>query len=276
MIIGITSHALVNEYAAAVIAQLARAGHRPAFVVCCRRPPGSGWARRLKDAILNTGVGSRLWHYRRTVARADASRYLREHAESLQLRGWDWPLPRVCEAHGMELVRVRDLNDPKIADYVRDRQADLLINAGGGIFREALIRTPRIGILNAHMGLLPALRGMNVLEWSLFLGRPAGVTLHLIDRGVDTGDILRSRKIRVEAGDTIASLRARALAVSVDLIALGVEGLANAQLPRIVQSRGDGRQYFAMHPRLKQIVENRLHSLKEDIDGPTRTPGAGQ
>ena len=198
------------------------------------------------------------------------------HAESLQLTGWDWPLPRVCEAHGLELVRARDLNDPGIVDYVRHRQTDLLINAGGGIFREALIRAPSIGVLNAHMGVLPAFRGMNVLEWSLFHGRPAGVTLHLIDRGVDTGDILRCREILVEAGDTIASLRARALAVSVDLMALGVEGLANAQLPRIVQSKEDGRQYFAMHPRLKQIVEDRLHSLKEDTDGPTRTQGTGQ
>ena len=115
------------------------------------------------------------------------------------------------------------------------------------------------------MGLLPAFRGMNVLEWSLFYEEPIGVTLHLIERGIDTGDILAFKEIPLEEGDTIATLRAKSLVVSVSLMAECIESLRLGRLTRTKQRPQDGRQYFVMHPRLKAVVESRLKHPTQQI-----------
>lgn len=67
---------------------------------------------------------------------------------------------------------------------------DYIVMMGGSILSSAAIATARLGVLNAHPGLLPWARGMNVLEHSLLRDVPLGATGHFIDAGIDTGPIL--------------------------------------------------------------------------------------
>ncbi len=72
-----------------------------------------------------------------------------------------------------------------------------------------MINSSRVGILNAHMGFLPTFRAMNVLEWSLHFNYKIGITIHFIDQGIDTGDILIFKEILIEKRDTIEKLRGK-------------------------------------------------------------------
>lgn len=150
------------------------------------------------------------------------------------------------------------VNTPRAVEAVRAAGIDLLLNAGGGLYRQAIGEAVRIGILNAHMGPLPGIRGMNALEWSLFLGEPASVTIHFIDAGVDTGDILLARPLSVGPGDTIDTLRARSLALNVELMTEAVRQIATDDCRRTPQPPDAGRQYFVMHPRLRKFAESHL------------------
>ena len=135
----------------------------------------------------------------------------------------------------------------------------------GEILRREIIRSPAIGILNAHMGRLPAFRGMNVLEWSVFEGEPVGVTVHFIDEGIDMGDVLLFRELAVTAGDTLDSLRAKSVALGVDLMAEAVAQLEAKRAHPLRQSRSAGRQFFVMNPRLRAVTERRLHKRLAQI-----------
>ncbi len=126
-----------------------------------------------------------------------------------------------------------------------------------------ILDVPAVGMLNAHMGLLPAFRGMNVLEWGLLAGQPIGVSVHFVTRGIDTGDILGFQKIPIEPGDTLDALRAKSLAINVELLARCVRQLAEGKAVRTPQRPEDGRQYFVMHPRLRRIVERQV-ARRED------------
>lgn len=64
----------------------------------------------------------------------------------------------------------------------------------------------RHGVVNLHPALLPYNRGQYPNVWSIVEGTPAGVTLHYIDEGVDTGDIIAQREVSVEPVDTGATL----------------------------------------------------------------------
>ena len=166
---------------------------------------------------------------------------------------------------------VRDITAEKSLSYLRTIHPDIIIPLGIGIIRDNLLEIPEIGILNHHMGLLPKYKGMNVLEWSLFHNDPIGVTIHFIDAGIDTGDILLQRNIPIETDDTIASLRAKSIPISVEGFAEVIEKLSEDAIQPIKQTAGEGKQYFVMHKRLKDFTEKRL---QESIKGQMLEEGA--
>jgi methionyl-tRNA formyltransferase len=63
--------------------------------------------------------------------------------------------------------------------------------------------------INLHIAWLPWNRGADPNLWSWIEGTPKGVTIHYIDEGVDTGDVIAQREVRFGAGETLASSYAR-------------------------------------------------------------------
>jgi len=87
---------------------------------------------------------------------------------------------------------------------------DWILMMGGGLLNQAVIRTARHGVLNAHPGLLPYIRGVDVIRHAVLRGVPIGVTLHFIDEGIDTGRMIRRWLVPVHDGDGWAAVAARA------------------------------------------------------------------
>lgn len=82
-----------------------------------------------------------------------------------------------------------------------------MIHSGAGILRAPLLALPRLGVLNAHMGVLPRYRGMNVAEWAAWENGPLGATLHWIDPGIDTGRIISTVPVARQGLRDVATLR---------------------------------------------------------------------
>ena len=79
----------------------------------------------------------------------------------------------------------------------------------GYILRRELLACFPGGCINLHTSFLPWNRGANPNVWSIAERTPAGVTLHYIDDGVDTGEIIAQERVAVEPIDTGATLYAR-------------------------------------------------------------------
>ena len=77
-------------------------------------------------------------------------------------------------------------HDRKSVDTLAKLKLDVGLHKAGVIYRDATINAFRFGILNHHIGLLPAYRGRSVLEWSILQGDPVGITVFFIDTGIDT------------------------------------------------------------------------------------------
>jgi folate-dependent phosphoribosylglycinamide formyltransferase PurN len=166
----------------------------------------------------------------------------------------------LCKQMDVPVTRVRNLQAPESLEAVKQFQPDLAIFAGGGILRNQIIDLPKLGTLNAHMGMLPAYRGMNVAEWAALARDAVGCSVHLIDPGIDTGDILCVR--RLDTGDihSVAELRSRVNQAQIDLLGQVVKYvLATGTLPPARRQRRDeGRQYYRMHEDLLSIVASVL------------------
>ncbi|WP_420562268.1 formyltransferase family protein [Thalassobaculum sp.] len=70
------------------------------------------------------------------------------------------------------------------------------------IIPEELIRNTKAPIINLHTGYLPWNRGAHPNFWAFYDGTPSGVSIHLIDKGIDTGPVLYQRRVQFTKDET--------------------------------------------------------------------------
>jgi len=171
-------------------------------------------------------------------------------------------LTSLCRRWDIPCQTVADHNGPVSLASLRDAAPDVIVFTGGGLIRKDLLAIPRLGVLNCHMGLLPAYRGMDVVEYPVLEcadGTPrTGIAVHFMDRGIDTGDILRERKIDPVGGEPFADLRRRYEPQMALLMLEAIRGLRDGTLTPQPQAPSEGKQYFVMHPRVHALAEQRL------------------
>lgn len=168
-------------------------------------------------------------------------------------------------AQGGTFVCVPDVNGSECQRILEDMGVDIIILGGAPIVRAHILRVPQIGTLNAHQGELPRFRGMNVIEWALVERCPPTITVHFVDPGVDTGDIVAMEKIPVKAGDSLKIVRESSVHLQSQLLAKTAAAALDGLLPRQTQRREDGKQYYSMHPTLKAVAEQRLQEYIREL-----------
>jgi methionyl-tRNA formyltransferase len=142
----------------------------------------------------------------------------------------DDALGQAAARAGIPVEQPRSINAPDVVARLAALRPDLLVSvAYNQILRSEARGAAPLGALNLHAGKLPFYRGRNVVNWALINGEAEiGITAHLMDDGIDTGDIVLQRTLPVGWTDTYGDLLERiidavpALAVeAVDLVAAG-------------------------------------------------------
>lgn len=115
---------------------------------------------------------------------------------------------------------------------LKDLNADIFVTAAyGQILSKNILQIPKYGIVNVHASLLPAYRGSSPVQWAIINGeKETGVTIMQTAEGLDTGDILLTKKIGIDEFDTtktlmdkLAELGAEAIVEYLDLLQSGKE-----------------------------------------------------
>ena len=121
---------------------------------------------------------------------------------------------------GAPVIVSGPLNSPRMrADLARLRP-DLLVLAGIGIVSKEMLAIARLGTVNVHLGLLPWVRGNDVIAHAILRGIPVGLTCHLVDPGIDTGPILVRRLLAsARTGGSLASLEDASVTAGAELLA---------------------------------------------------------
>jgi len=74
------------------------------------------------------------------------------------------------------------------------------------LMTKPVLSIPRYGVINLHPAFLPFNRGWHTPSWAILDGTPIGATLHFMDEGVDTGDIIYQEQLEILPGDTANTL----------------------------------------------------------------------
>lgn len=108
-------------------------------------------------------------------------------------------LRAVAGRHGIPFRVETDANAPELLRRLRGYDPDVVVSfSAPQVFREELLRLPRLGCLNLHCSLLPKYRGLLPSFWVLYHAEPAsGATVHLMDCEIDNGGILRQVEVDI-------------------------------------------------------------------------------
>ena len=167
---------------------------------------------------------------------------------------------------------VPHFNADRSLEKLQEWSPDLIIFTGGGILREPLLKIPRIGVLNAHLARLPDIRGMSSPEWSLLRDVPLCITIHFMDRGIDTGPIVLCRRFEPpENCGSLTDLRNRMIAQGIEWMGEAIQGIRSGDLiPKVQSDGGEDTQYFVMHERLKALASERVNRSKRLMESQCR------
>jgi folate-dependent phosphoribosylglycinamide formyltransferase PurN len=224
---------------------------------------------RIRAELRRDGIRLLRKVWRRVVlAEADDSAGDEESLHDIAARTGvgDVGLAAFCRREGIPYCSVKDHNDPESIDFLRECSPDVVVFTGGGIIRRNLIEVSGRGIFNAHMGVLPPYRGMDVVEWPILEDRlediGLGITLHFMDRGIDTGPIARIVHVPIRTGDSVERLRRRYERMMLEVMLDGVRSVRDGSLRLRPQHEHEGHQYYIMHPRLYAEVRRRLSRIE--------------
>ena len=130
------------------------------------------------------------------------------------------PVKQAALAHGIPVWQPGSLKRPENIEALAAYDADLYIVAAfGQILPQAVLDQPRYGTLNIHASLLPKYRGVSPISEAILQGdTETGITIMLIDAGVDTGPMLLKRRIPLTGNETTGSL-------TMQLATLGAQAL---------------------------------------------------
>ena len=182
------------------------------------------------------------------------------------------PVKSVALDRRIPVLQPSSLRDESAQDALRSLSADLfVVVAYGKIIPQAVLDIPRLGCVNVHPSLLPKYRGPSPMNGAIAEGDAAtGVTIMLLDAGMDTGPILSQAGIGLDADETMETLITKAHAEGIPLLLETLRRFANGEIVPIAQNeaqatmtrlldREDGRVDWTLP---MAVIERRLRAYQ--------------
>ena len=135
-------------------------------------------------------------------------------------------------------------------EQIKDIGPDLIISFGyRHIIRPSIIREFEGRLLNLHISYLPWNRGAGPNVWSFIEKTPKGVSIHLMDEGIDTGDIIFQNKVFLRNSDTLKHTHGILEEEIQNLFIRNWEAIKNLQFRRIKQDPDKGSYHTKKETR---------------------------
>jgi methionyl-tRNA formyltransferase len=120
----------------------------------------------------------------------------------------DTKLEELASLHGIDFIKSSNINNKDFIESVKKYDCDIFVSLSfNQIFKNEIINFPPLKTINVHCGKLPFYRGRNILNWAIINDeREFGITVHYVDEGIDTGDIISQKVFPITDMDTYNTL----------------------------------------------------------------------
>lgn len=142
------------------------------------------------------------------------------------------PVKVIAKREGIKVYQPLKVRDEDFVETLRAYNPDVMVVvAFGQIIPLSILKMPKYGCVNIHGSLLPKYRGAAPIQWAVLDGeKETGITTILMDEGIDTGDILLKKTIKIDTDETSGSLFDKLMALGAETILETLDELEKGSL----------------------------------------------
>lgn len=155
----------------------------------------------------------------------------------VRYKGIDEILKKYAKEYNIDLLENKNINSDDFYEQIKNYNIDLIVSMSfDQIFGERLINFPPLKAINCHAGKLPFYRGRNILNWVLINDeKEFGITVHYIDSGIDTGDIILQKSYPITDDDDYCTLLEKSYVGCADILYQAIKEIQLGTAQRIQQ-----------------------------------------
>lgn len=158
------------------------------------------------------------------------------------------PVKEVAVEAGITVYQPKRVREPEFLETLKELSPDVVVVvAFGQIIPQAVLDVPKLGCLNVHGSLLPKYRGAAPIQWAVIDGEcESGVTIMRMDAGLDTGDMITTRVVKLEDKETGGSLFDKLSQAGADLLTETLDKLEAGEVSYEKQPAESSTDYARM------------------------------
>lgn len=139
--------------------------------------------------------------------------------------------------NNLDFITHPKINSDEFINKLRDYKCELFVSMSfNQIFQHEVLSLPSLKTINCHAGKLPFYRGRNILNWALINDETEfGITVHFVDDGIDTGDIILQRCYPISDQDDYGSLLVKSYDGCADILYEAIKCLQENKVNLISQ-----------------------------------------
>ena len=142
-----------------------------------------------------------------------------------------------AEKHSIEVLQPTNLKSEEFQADLKRLDPNLIIVVAFRMLPKIVWDYPEFGTFNLHASLLPKYRGAAPINWAIINGeKETGVTTFFIDEEIDTGKIIDSKRIPIEANDDVESLHDKLMVLGAELVNETVKSIQNGEIEAVSQT----------------------------------------
>jgi len=147
------------------------------------------------------------------------------------------PVKKLALDYNLPVFQPDNFNENEILNIRKLRPDLIIVAAYGKILPKEILAVPNFKSLNVHASLLPKFRGPSPIQSAILSGEnKTGITIMLMDEGVDTGDILSQEEINIDSKDTTEILTEKLSNLGAKLLAKAVPLWVNGKMKSLRQN----------------------------------------
>lgn len=166
--------------------------------------------------------------------------------------------------NNIRIINIRNINSKESLKFLESLNIDIIFSvAASQIFKENILKLPKVGCFNIHTSKLPKNRGMMPNFWSLLnydRDKFSAVTIHKMNEKLDDGDILIQKEFSLDPRESLDSLIKRTKKLSAETFLKAVELLGGESLKLIKNDSSEAT--YNTFPQKEDVLKFKRKGLK--------------
>lgn len=169
------------------------------------------------------------------------------------------PVKVKAEELGLEVYQPKNVNSEESIMRLREINPDVIVViAYGQILKQEILNLPKHRCINVHASLLPKYRGAAPINWVIINGEEkTGITTIYMEKGIDVGDMLLKKEIKIKENETAGELHDRLMTLGAEVLIETLREIERGNINRIPQDNNKSSYAPVMNKDLGKIDWNK-------------------